>query len=285
MNAHQKNAYYKYRPLYQWGSVGREPHPFTRSLIKDAEIFYSAPKDFNDPFDCNLRIHVNDSTDADWERYCDQLSAENPSRKAQMDEGKARKLWRTVPELSQDVGQENLRINQLSSVFCLSKKRNSIPMFSYYADNHRGVAVEFEFSDVEIPCGFAVEDTNNRGVPYGGKIILDDVKYPPVFPDLNYHRLRGTRALIENSIFTKHHEWAHEDEIRIFRRAVPAGVVQFEKRLLTRVIFGCNTTPEDVALVKTWLTDWPSDVVLSKAEKATAQFDLAVVDFDSVAGS
>ena len=77
-----KPAYYKYRPLYQISANGKpEPHPFTRSIFEKAEIYYSAPKDFNDPFDCNLRLHTNGSTNAQWEAYFDKLIAQEPSMK------------------------------------------------------------------------------------------------------------------------------------------------------------------------------------------------------------
>jgi hypothetical protein len=283
MKAQQENAYYKYRPLYQYGASGREAHPFTRSILTDGKIFYAAPKDFNDPFDCNLKVHVRDSTDTEWEAYCDALTKKYGAATADMAKLKAGKLWRVNPLLSDSIGNETLRINyEESSVFCLSKKPNSIPMFSYYADSHKGIAVEFQFSDVEIPCGIARDDLNHQGVPYGGKIILGDVKYPTSYPELNYHRLYDTPALLENLLFTKHHEWRHEEEVRIFRRGVPAGAVEFDKKSVSRVIFGCNTTADDVEMVRCWLANRATDVALAKAERATDRFDLVVTDFDTV---
>lgn len=282
-----KTAYYKYRPLYQIGSTGSpEPHPFTKSIFEKAEIFYSAPKHFNDPYDCNLKLHVRDSTDAEWENYCDQLVAQYPAEKAKMDRVKSGKLWRTNPSLTENVGTATHQENyEQSSIFCLSKKGNSIPMFSYYADSHKGIAIEFQFSDDEVPCGIPFNELNHRGVPYAGKIVLRDVEYPDTFPELNYHRLYGKDQLVRSLMFTKHHKWSHEEEFRIFRRKVPASSVQFEKRLLTRVIFGSKTTQDDVDLVKSWLLNWPSDIVLAKAETAIDQFELVIKDFDLVKGA
>lgn len=57
---------FKYRPLYLDSKDGRVPHPFTEQIFKNNELWYSAPKDFNDPFDCNLRLHARGSTDEDW---------------------------------------------------------------------------------------------------------------------------------------------------------------------------------------------------------------------------
>ena len=70
-----KNLYYKYRHLYHIGAKGSsEPHPFTQSIFENAEIYYAKPKDFNDPFDCNLKLHVKGSSDEDWEGYFNKLA-------------------------------------------------------------------------------------------------------------------------------------------------------------------------------------------------------------------
>lgn len=279
-----KKTYYKYRPLYQIGSKGvREPHQFTRSIFEKAEIRYSAPKDFNDPFDCNLRLHVADSTDAEWEEYIDILSQQYPDRAATLSETKAKKLWRSNSCLADAIGEPSLKMNyEESSVLCLSKKGNSIPMYSYYADSHQGIAIEFQFSDREVPCGIPFDEKNHRGVAYAGKVTLDNVEYLPTFPELNYHRLYNKPQLIKSLLFTKHHEWSHEEEFRIFRRGVPASNARFDKTFLTRVIFGCRTVSADVDLVKGWLVGWPSNVILAKAETATDQFQLRITDFETV---
>lgn len=279
-----KTAYYKYRPLYHIGAKGiLEPHPFTQSIFEKAEIYYSAPKNFNDPFDCHLKLHVDDSTDAEWERYYDLLGIQYPDQRAIIEAIKSNKRWRTDPRLAEGIGKDKQReIYEESSVFCLSKKCNSIPMFSYYADSHRGISIEFRFSDLEVPCGFPFGDLSRPDTWYGRKVIFRDVEYPPAFPELNYHRVYGTDKIVRSLMFTKHHEWSHEEEFRIFRRKVTASSVQFERNLLTRVIFGCRSGDAEVNMVKGWLAGWPSDVVLSKAETATDQFELRIKDFETV---
>lgn len=287
-NSTRKKIYYKYRPLYQHGACGiREPHPFTKSIFEKAEFFYSAPKDFNDPFDCNLKLHVDDSTDAEWEEYFDQLIEQHPGKMGNLKNLKAQKIWATNPKFKDSVGVDTHKAHyEESSVFCLSKKVDSIPMFSYYADNHCGIAMEFQFSRTEIPCGIPFGDLADRANWYQRKIVVGDVKYPTSYPELNYHRLYGRAdQLIQNIIFTKHHEWSHEEEFRIFRRRVPAAAVAFDRSLLTRVIFGCKAGQDEVDLVKSWLVGWPSDVILAKAETANARFELKINDFDIVKAS
>lgn len=283
-----KNSFYKYRPLYLYDADGnRVPHPFTQSIFDKAEIWYSAPKDFNDPFDCNLQVHVNDSTDAEWEEYCDKLIEAYPDEFSKVEVIKTRKIWRTNPKLAQSIGGATFRETHYvnSSVYCFSKTPKSISMFSYYADSHKGIAIEFEFEYINLPCGIIIGDLSNSETFYNKKIVIGDVKYPASYPDLNYHRLYDKPELVFNTLFTKHLEWAHEEEFRIFRRNVPASTVVFEKKLVTRIIFGCKAGQEEIDLVKGWLDDWPSDVVLAKAKIATNKFELEIEDFETVAGT
>src|ERR1039458_9649810 len=282
-----KKLYYKYRPLYEPGSSpNRKIHPFTQSIFAKAEIYYGAPADFNDPFDCNLKIHVRDSTDAEWENYLDDLIAEHPASQAQLSQVRAGKLWKTNAAIVGDIGKRQQAIHYIeSSVFCLAKKGNSIPMFSYYSDGHTGIAIEFSFSDQEVPCGFSWLPSATGGVPYDGKVVFRDVEYPPTFPELNYHRLRKTDRLVRHLMFTKSQEWVHEEEFRVFRRKVPKSTIAFDRKLLTRVVFGCKSNTADVTLVKSWLKGWPSDVVFSRAEPAPDRFELIVNDFDVVKGT
>jgi hypothetical protein len=274
----RKRKFYKYRTLYAAGST--KVHRFTKSIFKKAELFYARPSSFNDPFDCNLRMHVEDSTDADWEAYLDAMALRSPSRAPRLMAMKAAKEWRTNPAIGAGIGANTLKDHyDLSSVLCLARKGNSIPMFSYYADSHRGIAIEFTFSYEEVPCGYPF---GNGAIPYGGSVLFDVVKYPKGFPELNYHRLYGTEAMVKNLLFTKAPEWSHEKEFRIVRRKVPQGNVSFDRKLLTRVIFGCATTAKDIGLVKDWLKGWPSKVVLSKAKQSSDKFELHVEDFDEV---
>ena len=280
-----KNSYFKYRPLYHTKPDGtREAHPFTKSIFERAEIFYTAPKDFNDPFDCDMRLHTNGATDSEWEEHFNRMLSEQPQFKQHVEIIIKEKWWKTKSEINKGFGEDEYnRIRNTSSVFCLSRKGNSIPMFSYYADSHRGIAVQFSFREQETPCGFSIEKLLSPDRPHGNiTVVFSDVQYAESFPELNYFRLRGTTKLTENLFLKKHKDWEHEEEYRIFRHNVPAGNVAFDKKLLVRVIFGCKTNQQDMDLVKGWLQGWPSDVVLAKATQATDRFELKIDDVETV---
>lgn len=278
--SHPKRNYYKYRPLYADRSGGI-PHGFTKALIESRRLFYATPTSFNDPFDCNLRLHANDSTDDDWIRYIDALIAQYPSRRDQLTVVKTQRLWDTYPELG-DFGLDDRRtIYEESSVLCLAKRADSIPMFAYYADDHHGVAIELEFSDIEIPCGILCGDLSDLGNLYERKIVVDDVEYLPDLPELNYHRLYGRHQLIKSLMFTKFVGWRHEEEFRVFRRGVASSTVEFPASMLKRVIFGARSGSAELDLVKHWLSYHGHPVILAKADVSTGKFGLDVYDFET----
>ena len=280
-----KKSYFKYRPLYHIKPDGtREAHPFTKSIFERAEIYFAAPKDFNDPFDCDMRLHTNGTTDLEWEEHFKLMLSEHPESRQQIEFVIKNKLWNTEPSVKEQFGRDAYdRIRNKSSVFCLSRKGNSIPMFSYYADSHRGIAVQFSFCELETPSGYSVQKLLSPDRPYGKiTVIFSDVEYTKSFPELNYFRLRNTTKLTENLFLQKHKDWEHEEEYRIFRHNVPAGNVAFDKKLLVRVVFGCKTNQQDMDLVKGWLKGWPFDVVLAKAAQETDKFELKIVDVETV---
>lgn len=224
---------------------------------------------------------MNDSTDDDWIGYIDALIAQYPGRRDQHTVVKDQRLWSTHPELG-DIGLANRRtIYEESSVLCLAKRSDSIPMFAYYADDHYGVAIELEFSDIEIPCGIPCGDPSDREILYEGKITVDDIDHLPDLPELNYHRLYGTHQLVKSLMFTKFDGWIHENEFRVFRKGVAASSVEFPAPMLKRVIFGARTGSAEVDLVKHWLGSHGHPVILAKAKVSADTFGLEVSDFET----
>ena len=275
-----KRSFYKYRPIYSDRSGG-VPHGFTQALIAARRLFYGTPASFNDPFDCNLRLHANDSNDHDWSRYIDALIDQYPLRRDQLNVVKAQKLWNTHPELG-DIGLATRKtIYEDSSVLCLAKRPDSIPMFAYYADDHHGVALELEFADNEIPCGIPCGSLSDPENLYERKIVFGDITYLPDLPELNYHRLYGTHQLIKSLMFTKFDGWQHEEEFRVFRKGVAASTVEYPAPMLKRIIFGARTGSAEIDVVKQWLSSHGHPVIFAKAEVSGDRFALTVSDFET----
>lgn len=251
------------------------PDENTMSLIMDRKIYYAAPASFNDPFDCNLSLHLENTSSRQWKQYARHLMDQHPQCRDILQEFIDKKAWKSIPINIDDIRDE---IYRKSSVLCLSSKGDSIPMFSYYADNHRGVAVEISFAPQETPCGYSLQEIISG--PMSGKITSEFVQYLPEAPELNYLHLRGTSKLVKNTIFTKFIEWQHEKEFRIFRNKIEPSTVKLEDKMITRIIFGERASDEGIKLVKKWTSNYKSKVILSKAKKLRNAFKLTIEDFE-----
>jgi len=254
----------------------------TRRLIQDKSLWYATPNSFNDPFDCNMKLHVDDSKNEDWEGYLQKAIENYGDPAGRLKHFMANKTWDKVPWNKDGDGSTFDTHHNKSSVLCLSKKNNSIPMFSYYADEHKGFCAEFTFGIEQVPCGFEFNDRNARGTPYAGKIIFKDVIYQDNYPDLNYHRNYGNPALVDKLIFTKHADWRHEKEYRIFRRGVAAATVTYPDEMLTGIVFGCRATSTDIDTVKTWLACRTTPVTIYRATQTEKSYDLEIEQIDLI---
>lgn len=262
--------YFKYRSL-------TDPH--TEDIFKKKELWYAAPSSFNDPFDCNLQLNCDGSSDEEIERCLADMAG---------------KRWQELSEVDRRRALDNARKGQTdifskmrkqiyddSSVCCFSRLGDSIQMFSYYADGHKGICIEFSFSILDMPCGYGLA----QQMFVRGKIIPFGVVCSDEFPELNINRLvlnHDPKALARNLIGVKAKQWEHEEEYRIFRDQIPAGPVPFAPQILKRVILGAKTDDDKMALVKGWLKDWPTPVILSKAEADTKSFTLNIRDVETV---
>ena len=153
-------------------------------------------------------------------------------------------------------------------------------MFSYYADGHTGICIEFSFSILDMPCEYTLaQQWFGRA-----RIIPIDVICQKDFPELNFLKLfeLNPQEMAKSLIGTKAENWEHEEEYRIFRDQMPAGAASFAPQILKRVILGAKTGDKEMNLVKGWLKEWPTPVILSKAEADTKAFKLNIRDVETV---
>ena len=103
--------------LYKYRSIKTEEDQRRASrIITEGRIYYAAPKDLNDPFDC---------------RYCFNMDAV-PTKLKEFKPEAEEHLWADV--------------NEHFSILSLSADNKNIPMWSHYADYHEGICLELTFS-------------------------------------------------------------------------------------------------------------------------------------------
>lgn len=239
--------------LYKYLSVNENT---IETLIKQ-EVYYSDPINFNDPLDCKPVITVDVEMDVLKRVMCDLLRKRQEKEFMQL----AKKLHAREDSISNRVvalaETEIMKFlnevkynaseydsdaavnfikeqytqaieNEILSVFkkgvlCLSKKFNSPLMWSHYANNHRGICVEYDMTDVD-------EGTVKK-IIYGGSRSL---KVSLIDAWLTTGEMPS--EIEQVCLLTKSSEWSYENEWRMFGR-IGVGGIQSKIR---SVIFGMH---------------------------------------------
>ncbi len=133
--------------------------------------------------------------------------------------------------------------SQTAGVLCLSTLNHSVPMWSHYADHHRGVVIGMNRDDAAFSHGIAGE------VKYLKRLRVRIDPFAAAGTQLWWEQINRT-------IFSKSREWAYEREFRIaFRLAdLPRGklengntayFVDIWQSTIDSIVLGCLISPED----------------------------------------
>jgi hypothetical protein len=200
-------------------------------ILESGRIKFSNPKDFNDPFDCQITI---DTENTDEELDLDVTKLVEKGKLLEIQKEEYRKKLQN-PEFRFDLINKiiNKSINVLG-VSCFSKNKDNLLMWAHYADKHRGVVLKFEL----------LKDTDFFIAPY-------PINYHSEYPKFNYikeNSLREGGQLAKFLLETKSKEWEYEEEIRVMKylheldgnRCYP-----IKKQALVEIIFGCQVSDDD----------------------------------------
>ena len=271
------NLLYKYRRLDKNGH--------TRQIVVDSTLYFSAPSQFNEPFDCRIPIFYQGSKEQMREFLNERLADHGfgPFDFTNVDEPALAKAFAclvrsTDPELPISEIEERAqaavrnkvwddlsgyhdeqmieRRNQQVRVYCLSERNDDILMWAHYADKHGGVCLQFQ----------VVQNT-----------LFSDarsVEYTKKYPVIN--RFASTKEeQFQACLLTKSCHWAHEKERRIIRLDNNHHV-KFPEHLLSGIILGCRMTEGDKQKVLKWLESKKQEVQLYQAIEKKREFGLDI---------
>ena len=133
-------------------------------------------------------------------------------------------------------------------VECFTQSPTDILMWSYYADKHTGVCVEYDFSKLFTSCAnsflFPVNYSENRP-------LLDMQNlYDPVTQQVCNDRIVEAFPSVIKSWITKSKEWEREKEWRLITFPIKSDSERLVKlAIASRIITGINITDENYRLV------------------------------------
>ena len=240
--------------------------------VMSNKMWYSAPCNFNDAFDCDVAINEQ----AIFNNILPIISG-------------GRTLRKGSPAWIQYKGSLHKQIKILQKLFesqkismgiaCLSEEPDSILMWSHYANNHRGFCVAYNLLGLNqklqfsaVPVLYTQDRVCLRSIP------LDQ-------DTLN----KETMSLFIQSLTSKSPEWSYEKEWRIIRDEVSCGSKWDNKAkgaLLdtvspSAIILGCCASDELTATLKQHCQN--HKIPLYKMEKDPLLYRLnkkAILEFD-----
>lgn len=205
---------YRYRPINEY---------FDDIILKNS-LWFSNPKDFNDPFDCRVLIDTNNTT---TEIQDFLLKNGVNGYEATM---LATNVFNKPKEFDKIVNDAVDSEISKSGVCCFSLVNDNILMWSHYTNSHKGVCLKYDLS--KDPDFF---------------VYPIFVNYQNQYPTLNYFREQN--QLIDKLIRAKSLDWSYEKELRVLKPK-KSGLVPFKKEALVEIIFGCKTEPNEITRIK-----------------------------------
>lgn len=261
-------------------------------ILENRKLRYSSPVFFNDPFDVQTTLDygftlldLNEALQKELDRLTE--SEEEPPgipgnpwyekllQVRQAKRGRSKSAQIQI-ELLREIHKQSLtrdhekrreiRIKEVNAwwrnvvkattVFCVAEEKDNLLMWAHYANDHRGVVLEFEcLSELDNPLCAA------RKVKY--------VEKPPVFGELDEYVKCYTGqipplehdTLYYDLMLSKSRHWAYEKEWRVFippydmenptiPREANGNEILFElvrlyPQELSAVYFGCRIDPKD----------------------------------------
>ncbi len=236
-------------------------------LLTNKRVHCATPGQLNDPWDCRPWFNVSsvlanpDELERCLEAYYKYCPATVPDEfrtlYGEMLRSDPSALRAAVISLSISIQQEIAK----RRIYCLTPLPDNVLMWSHYAENHKGVCLEFDTRVRLFETALAV--TYRKAYSALPPFTLD--------PDL-----------VLSSVVTKSDVWAYENEFRVL--GLPNRNLGLEVELdgnylaigdaLTGVILGCQA---DVPSMRKFFKGHAPDIPLYQAVRANDEYRLHVI--------
>lgn len=220
ITSQRPNIVYKYCRINQ----------FLIDLLENGQLWFSHQNELNDPYDCKYALSdsflISFLKKSASETLIEFQKAIPQFKDVSQDEffEKMLPIFKTNDWMS---GFYNMLFGGLMgwSVSCFTTNPLNELMWAHYADNNKGVCLEFDLSKTP--------DLHEK---------LHQVIYDDTFPEIN------STDELPKALLTKRTAWKMEDEWRILTNI--KGVKSFNKESLTAIYFGYNVSKQTIDSIK-----------------------------------
>ncbi|WP_414728651.1 DUF2971 domain-containing protein [Zhongshania aliphaticivorans] len=200
--------------LYKYRSLSNLE--FVLDILINERLYLSPLKDLNDPFEGQFFLASENIKEKPYSIFSAKEDISPSTKTDNPYTGEA------IPNITSHVSDHYF--DDLHHRVCsLSQDETSVQMWSLYADSHKGIAIEIDFTDIEHTVS---------SVQYRDGLVFAEMG------------LLGRN--IENVLTTKTKHWDYEQEVRILAFSKYFPVLNRIKRILV----GSRANPEQIALLK-----------------------------------
>jgi hypothetical protein len=252
--------------LYRYFSLSDHRMKWMEQLIVNNRIYFPSSADFNDPLDCRIPPSFNGSSlkvETWWRRFVKEAF---PSESLHDHRSRIKEM---VARSHTESGRQRMidstfRTLSRQGILSLSEKADSMLMWSYYANGHRGIAVRFDMDFTML-----ADSLPDYFFPI-------KVRYSHDFPDLEFYDTSNDDR-VRTLIGTKSKEWEHEREWRIVARET-TGYVTFKPESIIGIILGMRTSEDDEREIRKYVGTRPMRLDILRIRHKPKSFDLEVVN-------
>jgi len=254
---------------------------YSLQLALNGEAYFSSASSFNDPFECCfiptsvITSYEGDELEAYLRKKAIQhfpMAGEGEIQE-HIERGKLRQRW--LKNGDPRAIEPMLEIQYGKFGICsLSADPNSLPMWGYYADSHKGVCIGLR-SSVVAEHQRALFDQDRF-------MVLKRVRYTKKLPKLHIDT-DPTRKMsqeeiseLEETLFTKSICWEHEQEYRLIFHNHSARSYTFGKNAVAEVIVGSRVSERVMDTLVDQLRSAVTEATLIQAVRSQSEF---AVDF------
>ncbi len=218
-----------------------------------SRMYFPYRAQLNDPFDCNVDII----------RAIDHAIAKGACKDVAL-LGRFRRDEAVTQRFSKNVGE--------MGIGSFSLTENETLLWSHYANDHRGVALRYDF-----PMSFLNDEDNILGVSavsYEPNAISDWLAENAHLYSENHQEF--ITGLLKKVLMSKAPAWSYEQEARIVRPET--GLFDFPRETLTHVIFGLQTSQQDEELIRSLIGKYYNSVKFGRAVQTDDDFGIGTVE-------
>jgi hypothetical protein len=244
-------------------------------VLLENKLYFSRPQDFNDPWDC--KPFFNLTSFVGLKKFIIEKQIEFGPPMTRNERKKLEKLLHQklsamdLAKLSESLtGSIQAIIHKRYRVFCLTPNGNNELMWSHYAAQHRGIAIEFDSTQPLFIYALGVD-------------------YQEHYPVRDFSVDDGKEESL-TLMLTKSLSWRYEEEYRLIGHEDPNiidpilprtrnGIIGFQGDLIKSVVLGIRAGSETKDAVAAMIKKAKSPIVLKQAIQSPNSYK---IEFETI---